>query len=118
MGWERLKRGLPTDRGMLKREGDGVLHPLDGDGQRISGKPLTDDDLDPTDLICGAPVTLTEKLASKLGKFQGLEVSILGKIFPGRLSARRGHGLRGLREQLTETMVEQLGPGAGTSEGG
>ena len=66
---------------MLEREGDGILHPLDGNRQRISGKTFADDNLDPADLVCGAPVTLAEKFASKGGEFQGFEVTIFGKIF-------------------------------------
>ena len=51
-------QGIHTHRGMLEREGDGILHPLDGNRQRISGEAFADDNLDPADLVCGAPVTL------------------------------------------------------------
>ena len=66
---------------MLKREGDGIFNPLDGNCQRISRETFADDNLDPADLVCGAPVTLAEKFASKGGEFQGFEVTIFGKIF-------------------------------------
>ena len=78
---EMVGRRLFTHGSMLKRECNGILHSLDRNGLGIAGKPLADNDLNSADLIGRTPIALAEQFASKLGKLQGLELSILGKIF-------------------------------------
>lgn len=49
-----------TKRGVLERERDDVFDSFDGCRQGISWETLADDDLDASNFVCRAPVTLSE----------------------------------------------------------
>lgn len=61
-----------TERSMLKRKGHNVLDTLNGHGKRVSREDFADDNLDPTEIIGGAPVALLEQFLAEGGKFETL----------------------------------------------
>ena len=58
----------PTERGVLKGEGHNILYPFGGHYQRIGTKAFAEDNLDPTNIIAGAPSLLRQHLAPEMGK--------------------------------------------------
>jgi len=62
---------------VLEREGDDILEPFDGDRQRVSRKTLTDDNLDPSNVVVGIPVILVEQLLTEVREPKWLELACL-----------------------------------------
>ena len=71
---------------MLKGECHHILDSLERDRLGIPWKSLTDDNLDPSDIIAGVPMILEEELVVEVGEPEPAEFAILRKGW-GELSA-------------------------------
>lgn len=65
---------------MLKGKRYEISDSFDGHGQRVSGKTLTQHNLDSAKVIAWTPVTLLKQFLSEAGELERFQLSILGKI--------------------------------------
>ncbi len=65
---------------MLEREGHNILDSLDWGRERVTGKPLADDDLDAPDVIPRPPVVLKQELSAEVREPQPLELARLREL--------------------------------------
>ncbi len=62
---------------MLEGKGSHILDTLDGHGERVSRKALADNQLDATNVVGRAPVTLVEQLLVEARELERLKIAIL-----------------------------------------
>jgi hypothetical protein len=65
---------------MLERERHNVLDSFNRGRQRVTGKPLADDNLDASDVVSRPPMVLEQQFAAKMGEPQTLELARLREL--------------------------------------